>query len=311
MAVIPSEQFLPPLLHMLARGTVRPEARTAILTMGSVALHYVDEMLYDTSLPRAIRRHLPRTISRFEPRRAAAVLVRHLAREQDGAVRYKILRGLGRLTADNPKLKLDRSVLHDLTRRTLVRAAQMLDYRLATVRAQAEEPRLRTPGGELLVAILEEKEANAIQRVFRVLGILRPDESFGLLYQGLKSRRLDRRARASSLELLEHVLEGDVRAAVIALVDDVPDAQRAARARAALANVPPPGSYRERLLEMLKDASEAVQSIAAYHIAELRMTDLAQDLRTARPDASGLLDEVIERALGMLSDPMPEGPRAA
>jgi hypothetical protein len=107
------------------------------------------------------------------------------------------------------------------------------------------------------------------------------------------------------------VLEGDVRAAVIALVDDVPDAQRAARARAALANVPPPGSYRERLLEMLKDASEAVQSIAAYHIAELRMTDLAQDLRTARPDASGLLDEVIERALGMLSDPMPEGPRAA
>ena len=301
MCAIPNEQFLPPLVRMLGRGSVRNQARDAIVAQGAVALHYLDEVMYDASFPRVVRKHLPRTISRFEPKRAAVVLVRHLARERDGAVRYKILRGLGRLAANDPRLKIDREVLRSFMRSTLERVVKMLELRLAVEKAQAADPALRTQGGELLVAILREKETNALERVFRALGVLHPADDFGLLYHGVS--RLDRRARASALELLEHALDRDVRDAVIAMVDDLPDAQRLARARAGLRLADAGGTYRDRLLAMLQDSSEVLQSIAAYHVAELRMTDLADELRTAKPARESLLGEVIERALTMIGNP--------
>ncbi len=307
MAAIPSERLLPILVQLLAIGSVRSDARAAIVALGPVALAYLDQVLGDTSVPRKVRRHLPRTISRFEPQRAADVLARHLEREPDGMIRFKILRGLGRLRADHPRLKLDREALGRITRQTIGRAVQVLAWRVATEEAHAADPRLETQGGELLVAILREKEGNALERAFRLLGILFPAEDFEQLYHGLSRR--GRRAHAGSLELLAHVLEGDLRDAVVAMVDAVPDRERLARARTVLGSRPrDDSSYPERLRAMLDDSSEAIQSVAAYHVAELGMTDLAEELRTARSPSGGFLADVIERALAMLGTP--GGPRA-
>jgi ATP/ADP translocase len=301
MEAAPSEDFLEVLLPMLAHGPLRSTARRAIVAVGSEALSYLDRVLWDLDQPRGIRRHLPRTISRLEPRRAASVLLRHLSEEPDRAVRYKILRGLGRLRADHPDLPLDRDLLSQLLHSSVQRAAQMLDWRLATEKAQADEERLQTPGGELLVGVLREKEDGSLERAFRLMALLHEGEDFQLLWHGLQSE--DRRIRAASREVLSHVVTGRERSAVLALVADGSDEERLADVLTALGTKPERPTYQERLVSMLQDRSEAVRSIAAHHIGELGLTELKGSLERARPKQRSYLSEVIERALSALDRP--------
>ena len=309
MLALPDSRYLDSLLPMLAESRLRPEARKAIVAIGPVAIYFLDEALWDTALPRRIRRHIPRTINRFEATKAAEILMNHLSAEEDGAVRFKILRGLGRLRAEIPELELDNDVLRALTRKTIERAIEVLAFRLAVDAAHAEDPARRTAGGELLSGILREKEQNALERTFRLLGLLHPFEDFELLYRGLTRRGL--RGRAQSRELLEHVLRGSERAAVLALFDDFSDRERLAAAEAATGFVAPTPAYEDLLVTMLDDSSEAVQSVAAYHIAELGLDGLADQLRQAGQRSERFLGEVVNRALAMLAtEPDMESPHA-
>jgi hypothetical protein len=298
MTAIPNTKYLDTLLPMLADSRLRPEARKAILATGSVALYFLDEALWDRSMPRRVRRHIPRTISRFEPKNASHVLLAHLADEEDEAVSFKILRGLGRLRTEHPELVLDRDILRDMCRRYLQQALQALAFRLAIERAHEEDPSRKTRGGELLRTILLEKERNVFERIFRVLGLLHPEEDFELIYRGLTRR--GRRARAQSRELLDYALKGDIRAALLALTDDVSDAQRLAAAEAATSFSSTPPTYEHLLLTMLEDSSEAVQSVAAHHIAELGLKDLVDELRKAGERSETFLGEVVDKALSTL-----------
>ena len=63
---------------------------------------------------RGVREHIPRTISLFPPEPAVAVLQRHLAVERDGRVRFKILRGLGRIATDHPEVALDDALVREV-----------------------------------------------------------------------------------------------------------------------------------------------------------------------------------------------------
>ncbi len=89
MTAMPDAKYLDTLLVMLADSRLRPEARKAIVGTGPVALYFLDEALRDRSLPRRVRRHIPRSISRFEPKEASEVLLSHLADEEDEAVSFK------------------------------------------------------------------------------------------------------------------------------------------------------------------------------------------------------------------------------
>ncbi len=310
MAAIPDELYLPTLLHMLSMSRLRPWARDAIVPIGDPALDFLSDALRDVNVPRKIRRHIPRTVSRFEPRKAAAILEEQLRTNDDGAVRFKILRGLGRLRAENPELSLDRRLLRDMSRTTLHRAIQMLDWRIAAAAAQTARPELATRGGELLVAVLREKEQNAIERLFRILGLLHPEEDFELLYKS--AVRADARQRAQSRELLANVVESSIRGGLVALLDEGSDAERLAAAENATGYSPSTPRYEDGLIAMLEDSSEAVQSVAAYHIAELGLTDLVSELRHARTRTESFLGDVIDRALGMLGQPLvEEGTHAA
>ena len=84
-------------LTMLAEREVRVEARKALLAIGAPALAFLKAALDDANTPLAVRRHVPRSISQFSPELAAPLLLERLLSEHDGSVRFKILRGLGRL----------------------------------------------------------------------------------------------------------------------------------------------------------------------------------------------------------------------
>lgn len=296
MAANPDPRFLPHLLPCLGRAALRSTARDAMIAIGPAALDYLDAAMDDETLPRKVRRHLPRTISLFEPAEAAKVLFKHLDKEKDGAVRFKILRGLGRLRATHPSMRLDRKLLERQLRQNLVRAIQFLRWRIAIETGSVPE----TETGELLRVTLQEKENATLERAFRLMGILHPEENFALVWKGLESE--NGRVRAASREVLEATLPGGIRDAVLALVDDAVPSTRAGIAASALGIAAPRATYEEALTAMLRDESEAVRCITAHQIAELSMHSLTAELERAQPAGKGLVRDAIERALQILRE---------
>jgi hypothetical protein len=300
MAVVKSPRFLPVLLSMLGTRDARRAARAAYLEHGSEALRFLDEALGDWNLPHEIRRHLPRTISLFPAPEAAAVLLRHLLDEPAGMVRFRIIRGLGRIAADYPDVRLDAAVLKAATSRTLEACFRLVYWRAVLERGAREEPRRGTPGHGLLTSLLRDKEIQAGERLFRLLGLQYRGEDLRQIHRGL--RNMNPKVRAGSRELLENLLRPPLRNAVLALVDDTP-----AEARLPMAADyyrPPTLDYDGLLATLLDEGSETVRCITAYHVGELGLTALRGRLEAFDARKTGLFfSRVIERALRLLDTP--------
>jgi AAA family ATP:ADP antiporter len=291
-------RFLPVLLPLLATRHVRPEARAALVEYGNEGLVFLAEAMADETLPHELRRHLPRSISRFPAADAVPALIGRLLDEPDGMVRYKILRGLGRLAAENPDVPVDPAVVAEATRLTLEAVFRLVDWRLTLTRGALEDARRATPGHELLSTLLRDKEVHAVERLFRFLGLRHRGEDFEKIYRGLRSANA--KVRASSRELLENLLDPALREAVVGIVDDVPDTERLAHA--APFYIPESLDYERLLFKLLDQQGETVRCIAAYHVGELGLTAFRERLESFQRAPTGLfVQRVIERALALLT----------
>ena len=92
------------LLGFLEDSRLRGDVRRVFVAVGRPVLERLIEALDAPGTSPGLRRHLPRTISRFGSEAAASALVARLARESDSSSEFKILRALGRMRADEPGL---------------------------------------------------------------------------------------------------------------------------------------------------------------------------------------------------------------
>ena len=301
MAKHPHFDLMPHLLPMLGVSELRSCARKALVALGDPALQFLKKKLNDESVVRKVRRHIPRTISRFDAIAASEILMDHMLVEKDSAIRHKSLRGLGRLIATDSNLRLDNKKLDLLIESSLVRGLQMMKWRSVSDQEDGE----MTAGASLLYATLVEKEKRLLERSFRLLGLRFRREDFSLIWRGLGSE--DRKIQSASRELLDGALAGNLREAVLAMVDDDSIENRIQRASRVLKQPSEPATYESALVSMLDDSSEAVRGIAAYHIAELGIDDLAPELERARESNQGPVRDAIDRALRKLSARPPHG----
>ncbi len=307
---MPDPSLFPLLLDMLGDRDLREPARTALLAGGPAGLTMLDEALRNTALAPAIRQHIPRTISRFPAAAAAPLMLAELERESDEVVRFKLLRGLGSLRARNPHLEFDRELLDAAIGNAVRRAFRTLDWRLTVAAGIALAPpapdlertpqppssskdgHRATPAGELLLSLLHDQEAAALERITRLLGLRYPNEDFEGIHRGLRST--DPRARSSSSELLASLLPAPLRSAVLALGDDRPDADRLAGA--SLIYRAEPRDYNGVLADMLGRATDTIRCTAAHHAAELREPELDRHIAALSTSPSAFVREVSSRA---------------
>jgi hypothetical protein len=297
-------EFLPSLLAMLGEREARAEARGALLAYEAEGLEFLDRSLADRGLPIELRRHLPRAVSLFPPAGAAAVLERHLLEETSGVVRYRLLRAMNRLAAAGGA-RFDPALLRRAVDRTIEAVFRLVHWHSVLEEGARVDPGRVRPGHELLVQLLEDKEGQARERLFRLLAILDPEEDFKGIFRGLRAS--DVRTRASSRELLENVLEPPLRGAVLAIVEEAGDAVRLAGAAGFYA-IEPLG-YEELLGIMLERGGESLRCIVAYHVGELGLASLRPRIEALGAEqTSFFLSRVLERTLGSL--PGREGLRA-
>lgn len=298
MGALRSERFLPALLPFLVLHEVRPAARDAFLAYGERGLRFLDEALADEDLPQDLRRHIPRTLSRFPDGTGAPVLLKHLLGEKDGMVRFKILRGLGRIATNHPDLSLDQGILRRATDQTADAALRLATWRTVLQRGALEDPSCRTPGHELLLALLHDKETHAAERVFRLLALRRREEDWEGIYRGLRSQ--DAKIRASSRELLENLVEVRLRRVLLAAAADAEAEALPEDLRAEAVRLP----YNELLERLLDEPSETLRCIAAYHVGEIRIEALRPRLEALQAEERGLfLTQTMARALALLGPP--------
>jgi HEAT repeat protein len=301
MRAAPNEDFLAPLRSMLVFRDARSEARESLLAIGDPAFRFLRDSLADASLPERVRRQLPRAIATFPAETAGPVLLERLAEEEDGGVRFKILRALGSLRRRHPALPLDNAVLDDAIRGTLSRTFRLLEWRVSLRGTAAGHEEWNTPVRRLVDELLKHKERHAVERLFRLFSLRYPKEDFKRIHRGTYG---DAKARASARELLENVLQSPVREAVLGLLDDVPAAQRLPTGRTfhTIEDRDNAGVLRA----LLEQDNVPLRSLVAYHVGELGLDDLRTELAELCDSAADAQDNSFRVALDLLDDPQPE-----
>jgi AAA family ATP:ADP antiporter len=260
-ARLPALVELPRLVHLLEDFRVREDVRRVFVAAGERSLELLVNALHDPQTPVAVRRHIPRTLSRLGSAAAARALVARLPHESDGITELKLLRALGRMRHDERTLAIDDEPLRVYLRRTVAVAARfaiLVDH----MRAHDGPP---AAAGALLRELLDEKRASAVERVFRTLGILQPGTELRRVHDALTGD--DDGRRAAAREIAEAVVDAQVRTRLFAAIDDLTADERRRR----LGDLAPGPFHTDAsfLAEVLGDSSESVRGLAACYAEEL------------------------------------------
>jgi hypothetical protein len=241
-------------------------------------------LLLDPSTDPHLRLHLPRTISQFGDREAAEHLVDVLTSDPSGAVRYKALRGLGRMIEARP-LPLDRDRIASQLRLNLVEVFRLRGLWLALCEARPL-PSAADVSGRLIIELLEDKQRQAIERAFRLLQIIHRTEDLRRAYLALSTG--ERRLKATAAEFLDAltvrypVMGADQqisRELLRLLADDLPPGEQLARASGLVP--PPPASLEEALAALIREQDRALATIAAHHAMNLGAQGLLTEIERA------------------------------
>jgi hypothetical protein len=282
MTRMQDERFIPLLIARLSVRDGRGAVREALVSHGQPAFDALVGALRDAETDPRVRVHVPRTLSRFGTQRAADVLLDQLLLEPSGIVRYKILRGLGRLVAANKKVKIDRALIEAQMSKNLIEHIRLLSLWVSIDRGRREEPSLQGNGvGKLILGLLEDKQKQSLERAFRLLQIAHRNEDIRTVYYTLRSG--DRRSRANAAEFLDNLTlpswaqkGGDARTRELfrLVADDLPPAELVARAARFIPERP--STYDEAISALLREKDETLAALArSMSTARAQEADLA------------------------------------
>jgi ATP:ADP antiporter, AAA family len=271
MARVPDPRFVPLLIARLRARDGRAAVREAIAVHGEPALDALERALRDPATDPRVRLHIPRTISHFGSQRAADFLTAELAVEWAGGVRYKILRGLGRLAADSP-VRIARAPIEAEMRRNLIEHLRILALWVPFAAGQKDPAFQGLGSGRVVLGLLEDKLRQSLERAFRLLQIAHENEDILGVYAALRGG--DKRVRANVLEFLDALPQSspESRALLHLCVDDLSPADRVARASEIV--LVRPRHYEEVVVALLEGKDESLAALAAHHALELGILSL-------------------------------------
>jgi len=273
------------LINHLATRIGREEMRGALASLGEPAFHAVMDALRDPTTARSLRVHLPRTLAHFGTAQAAEALLRTIETERDGLVRYKAIRGLGKLVAEH-RVRVDRARVEDLAVVNLREHLRLLGLSVALAR----NPRSTLVGDrrrtettkQFLAGLLADKTRQSLERAFRLVKIAHPNEDIHSVHRAALSA--DKRARANAGEFLDTLLtrrhERLLRDLLRLVTDDLEPEDRVARA-VELVAVEAPATYEEAIIALARDGDTFLSRIACEHARATGEPQLYSDAKEA------------------------------
>ncbi len=304
-------RMIPRLVSRLGTRAGREAVQTALVDLGGAALEALWAALCDPERERPLRAHLPLAIGRFGNQRAAELLLESIEMEQNGLVRYKSIRALGRLVADR-RVRIDRARVQRLSQSNLVEHFRLLALRVqfAPRARSADESLYRQDLAEQLLAnLLEDKLRQALERAFRLLKIAYPAEDIHRAH--VASASADARSRANAGEFLDALLTGrrlqPLRELFRLVSDDLTPLERARRAAEYL-STSAPTDRDAALMALIDDPDLVVSALAAFYARAFGTEALvaaAERARRLRPAMARAGARLFDGARGLVEEARP------
>jgi AAA family ATP:ADP antiporter len=204
-------QYVEPLTGRLGDRMVRPAAIAALAGYGARVVGTLADLLGDGSVPVSWRGQIPRVLRLIPDQRSVDVLVRHLTGEEP-VVRQAVLRALNYLRERAPGLDYAGAAVAGLIRDE-VRSAAELAACVAPFDGRGDSGKM----GTMLAATLHSRREEALERIFRLLGLRYSQPEIHRVYRALQRKLGD--DRAAALDYLDSVLDREDKRAVMALLE--------------------------------------------------------------------------------------------
>ncbi len=204
--------YLQAIVNKLADPRVRGAAIEALAAYGVRSCGTLGDLLEDPSVPPAVRRQVPRVLRSIPEQHSVDVLLRSI-NDPNLFVRLAVVKALNRLRETAPALDFGAA---PVARQILEEARRCYELSAALQPLRGREDR-RTATG-LLAATLEERLKQALERLFRLLGLRYPPKEVYAAYLAVQRRRGDRFVAA--LDFLDNVLDREFRNVLLPLLED-------------------------------------------------------------------------------------------
>jgi AAA family ATP:ADP antiporter len=281
---ITRDELIEPLVAALDRSELVDEAAGALARYGNHIIPEIEQRLGDVETPPDIRRELPAVLVRIGTAEAEQTLIGSLL-QADVTLRHRVIASLNKLRMLHPEVSLDPSTIN------LLLAAEIAGhYRSYQVLGPLKE---RLKDEDPVLQAMHHAMDQELDRIFRLMGLLLPHVGLHDAYVGLRSS--DELVRANSLELLDNVLDPELRQLLVPLLD----AQVSTDDRIAIANrlVGAPLDTAEQAVETLLSSEDPwLRSSAIYAVGALQLHALAGELNRFDNDADPVLKQSVRTA---------------
>ena len=262
--------FLPPLVSLMRNRLLKAAARQVLVEYGEQVVDPLAYFLRDPDEDVWVRRHVPSTLALIPSQKSMDVLVSALS-EADGFVRFKAVAAIERLRRVAPALTIDRAVIERQILQETTRAFGALTLHHNLFVTHGLDP------SALLAQALTEKQQRAVDRMFRLLGMMHSPEDINAVRLALASP--DTRLRSGAVEYLDNLLQATLRRRVTILIEDMPAGERIRRGNVMFKTRV--RDVEDTVAQLVHDEDQVIAAAAIQLVEQRQMWTLADDLEHA------------------------------
>ena len=274
-------------VSQLADRRTRGPARHALGALGAAAQAPLANALANPATPFEVRRTIPRVLAMGFGKPGAEILGAHL-RHPHPVLRRSVLRGAQRARSLDPHLTFDPTLV-----RTAIRAEIAAHNNRARLHRAFNTSEPRSAAEHLMARALEEKRREAKDNTFLLLALCHDPKDVASVSAGLSSR--ERRIRATALELLDNILERDLKEPVLRMVDPT----------RGLPSSHPVGAT-DALRSLIESPDPWLRACAVFALPAEAIEDGLKVLETACSDPDPVVRDTAQHRLSLLAQAEPE-----
>ncbi len=283
-SVVAHEELIEPLMAVLGRDELTDEVANALARFGNGIIPEIETRLRDDQIPLDTRRELPAVLVRIGTAEAEQALIGSLL-QADVTLRHRVIASLNKLRLVHPEVALDPATVN------LLLAAEIAGhYRSYQVLGPLQS---RLKPDDPVLQSMEHAMEQELDRIFRLMALLAPHVGLHDAYVGLRSS--DELVRANSLELLDNILEPELRQVLVPLLDS----QVSTAERIELANKlvgAPLDTAEQAVATLISSEDPWLRSSAIYAVGALQIRSLEGELDRFANDEDPVLRQSVRAA---------------
>jgi ATP:ADP antiporter, AAA family len=277
-------KFAAKVISRLGDPELTRDAADAVAAFGDRVVGTLRDDLTDPETSVDVRREIPNVLFKVGTQAAAAALAESML-DADPQVRFRVISALNKLQDLHPSWPVDARLLETILGAEIM--GHLRSYQIIGTLDQALGD--STP----IASTLQEGMDKELERIFRLLKLLHPNQDLHSAYVGVQSD--NRVVHDNALEFLENILGPQLRALLVPLLDgDVSIGQRVGLANRVLGTRV--NSQAEAIESLLASEDPWLRSCAAYAIGTLHLQGYSSQLSQMAQESDPLLRETALQA---------------